>query len=201
VQIIGLIKDVKVIVVAKSSAHLNDATFTDGSSLSGSGSDGSGVPHGHVVRVVDPLTEDVAECVLEETGGLGVDAILDLQRRQPSPTRTATATSTAKKTSDSKGTEAKDKAASAADAKAEGAAAARGQNARGEAGDVDAETGVGGGAEQKRASLRVSARTVLRCLAVQGKWCTGEQNMSLTAADCRQLFLRSASLCFLFEMS
>eukprot|EP00467_Chlorarachnion_reptans_P012398 CAMPEP_0114505258 /NCGR_PEP_ID=MMETSP0109-20121206/10755_1 /TAXON_ID=29199 /ORGANISM="Chlorarachnion reptans, Strain CCCM449" /LENGTH=429 /DNA_ID=CAMNT_0001683681 /DNA_START=397 /DNA_END=1689 /DNA_ORIENTATION=+ len=205
IQILSGIKGVKVIIVAAVGAEFDKIIERS---------------KGCVVRVVDPRCESVVSCIMEETGGLGVDSILDLQSMTvperdivPGPIFSGPGNAQAK----SKVGRGQDGGRfSGSDNGEEGLK--KPPLARGKSGDYsmlssDAKNSLASGVsdilpdskaavgdnEETRVSCFVPKAMIIRSLAVHGKWITTSQNLVLQRHESLQLAMRSASMGFLFE--
>lgn len=173
-------------------------------------------PLAHILRVVDCSSANFASdgavlaAVMEETGGLGVDGVIDLQHthdpwnflHMQHVTFTGDQSKEAVSVVD----------ASADDGADDDAAAAASDDAAASA--VDSSSGglvdVTSGLVPLSASLSaapltpsnpISLPTLIACLGVHGRLLTSTPNLQLDPPLSRQLFLRGASVAFLFPHS
>uniref|UniRef100_A0A7S3YBV5 Enoyl reductase (ER) domain-containing protein n=1 Tax=Lotharella globosa TaxID=91324 RepID=A0A7S3YBV5_9EUKA len=155
-QVLKAIKDVKVIIISKSGGY----TYKEYGSF--------------IVRVVDPSMESTVDCVMQETGGLGLDLILDFRDNDQGFGGTV---------GDGKG----DKAET---------------DPQDDRKHLDhrekiEEEVVG----RMDTPCPVKKSVIIRCLAVHGRWITSNTHLQLHPHESLQLAMRSASLCFLFEQT
>lgn len=173
-------------------------------------------PLAHILRVVDcsspSFSSDAAvlAAVMEETGGLGVDGVIDLQHTHDEWNFLHMQHVTF---SDNKSKEAGGATDVNADGGADDAAAAAASNdAAASAADssVSSLVDVTSGLLPPSASLSaapltpsnpISLPTLIACLGVHGRLLTSTPNLQLDPPLSRQLFLRGASVAFLFPHS
>lgn len=140
-----------------------------------------------IVRVVDPACDDFEKVVSSETGGLGLDVIIDIQmqpvRRAPGPTSAPQPAAHS----------------DAIDAKkpAKVPSKTTGQNIMASGDSKNAQPVIV--AETASSARFVSRAECLRCLAVHGCLVTADRRFRLTADEAEQLYFRSASIGFLFS--
>ncbi|GAB5365753.1 hypothetical protein AAMO2058_001085000 [Amorphochlora amoebiformis] len=158
IQNLALIKDCKVIIVGNGESDTN-----------------AYASHSHIVRVIDPRNESIISCLLEETGGLGVDIVFDLQNYDMSSPIHQGSLKGPKPTVELK---------------------TRGHS-RGKSEELKEEV-----EEEIPSDQFIVPKTVIiRCLGVHAKWCTSSNNLQIEPHESMQLSMRSASICFLFEQS
>eukprot|EP00472_Partenskyella_glossopodia_P005868 CAMPEP_0197534898 /NCGR_PEP_ID=MMETSP1318-20131121/48718_1 /TAXON_ID=552666 /ORGANISM="Partenskyella glossopodia, Strain RCC365" /LENGTH=402 /DNA_ID=CAMNT_0043092327 /DNA_START=116 /DNA_END=1321 /DNA_ORIENTATION=- len=191
VELVRGMKDVRVIVVATTPPELNG--------LEGQGS--------HVVRVVDPRCESVVSCIMEETGGLGVDAVLDFQdlrgtsdKPHTQPTNLENHNNHDFKSNDDMDSVNPKPAGKHDNTLADGLSDRKDVDAIGEVDGLGTHAAEGGESSSLE-DFFVPKALIIRCLAVHGKWCTTSQTLQLQAHESMQLAMRSASVCFLFEQA
>jgi len=98
-----------------------------------------------ISKIIDTSSDNLVDCVLEETGGLGVDCVIDTN---------FSATSVV---------------------------------------PIDKDT------DENFQFLSKRKYEILRCLGINGRWITSTYNLQLDPTDSRALFLKGASISYLFE--
>jgi len=98
-----------------------------------------------ITKIIDTSSDNLVDCVLEETGGFGVDCVIDTNF---SPTSVL---------------------------------------------PIDKDT------DENFQFLSKRKYEILRCLGINGRWVTSTYNLQLDPTDSRALFLKGASISYLFE--
>lgn len=157
---------------------------------------------------VPPLTS-VVDAVMEETGGMGVDCILDYQDLDaydsPKYDTSIFETSITPNSSTNMNASNSDYTSSLTkdDGNNRNSRNNRSNRSNRNSHNVNSSSSFGEGEKEihktQKNKLRISRRELIRCLSVHGRWCTVTRNLQLDPPDSELLFLRGGSVSYLFE--